>query len=464
MNPFRNILRLSVGDFVAKALNFVAFVYLARTLGVGVYGVLEFSISILTYLLLLGDGGLDLWSTREAARGRDLVELVSRVVPVRLILTCVAVAGLLAVLPALPDYPHLRVLLAVFSAALFAQAGNLKWVFMGKERMGRVAAGLILGQIAFALAVFALVRRPEHVVWVAVVRLASELAMSGYFWWLFAKSFGRWRVPFTLRGTGRMLRPAFVLGATQALALMSFNFDTVLLGFLIGPTAVAFYSAGYKPVTVVLAMPITYFQGLFPSLSRTHSRTPEQFGRIVTESFRLMAVYGLTAGVCGTFLAEGVIGFLFGGDYSRSVPVFRVLIWSAVLVIARGTFRQGLNAVGRQDVDFRCAVLATSLNVVLNLVLIPLYGVIGAAWATLASEVVWFGAATYSFGRFVEPVRVLSVARVPLGAAVLGGVGFVAAGSLGGPVQAAVSLLLYAGVLLLCGEVGFVLRTLTHKA
>jgi len=83
VSPFRNILRLSVGDFLAKTLNFLAFVYLARVLGVASYGVLEFASSILTYFLLLADGGLELWATREAAEGRDLRELAARVVPLR---------------------------------------------------------------------------------------------------------------------------------------------------------------------------------------------------------------------------------------------------------------------------------------------------------------------------------------------------------------------------------------------
>ena len=71
MNPFRNILHLSLGDFIAKSLNFLAFIYLARLLGVTNYGVLEFALAILTYFLLFADGGLELWATREAARGKS---------------------------------------------------------------------------------------------------------------------------------------------------------------------------------------------------------------------------------------------------------------------------------------------------------------------------------------------------------------------------------------------------------
>ena len=47
MSPFRNILKLSAGDFLAKTLHFAAFIYLARVLGVATYGVLELALSVI---------------------------------------------------------------------------------------------------------------------------------------------------------------------------------------------------------------------------------------------------------------------------------------------------------------------------------------------------------------------------------------------------------------------------------
>src|SRR3954466_365958 len=93
MSPFRNVLKLSIGDFVAKAAYFLAFVYMAQKLGVSGYGVLEFALAIRTYLLLLADAGLELWAIREAAKGVDVSMLVARILPARLVL---AVFALLA--------------------------------------------------------------------------------------------------------------------------------------------------------------------------------------------------------------------------------------------------------------------------------------------------------------------------------------------------------------------------------
>src|ERR1035438_3518763 len=134
-------------------MNFLAFVYLARILGVANFGILEFAGSILTYLLLIADFGLELWGTREASNSADLPGLAARLVPLRLLLASVSFALLMALLPLFPHYPGLRAVLVLYGLTLFAQAVSLKWALMGQQNMSAVARGLVFGQLVFAVAV-----------------------------------------------------------------------------------------------------------------------------------------------------------------------------------------------------------------------------------------------------------------------------------------------------------------------
>jgi O-antigen/teichoic acid export membrane protein/uncharacterized protein YbaR (Trm112 family) len=449
MNPFRNILRLSAGDFLAKALNFIAFVYLARVLGVAAYGVLEFAISILMYFLLLADGGLELWAIREAAQAKDMRQLAGRVVPLRFLLAVGGFAALLSLLPIFPDYPTLRLILVLFGLTLFVQAGNLKWVFMGQEKMTRVAAGLVVAQVVFAGMLFGLVRDPAGIVWVPVLRLAGDLAMAAYFLCLFAATHGNLSFPFTIRGARHVLRPALTMGASHGLALVNYNFDSVLLGFILGPTAVGWYSAAYKPVTAALALPVSYFLALFPVLSRTYAESREAFREVTVRSLRLTSVFAVPLGVVGTFFAEPVIALLFGPTYANSVPALQVLSWSAVLVILRGTYRQALNAAGGAKLDLSCAGTSTAVNVGLNLLLISYYGIIGAAIATLLAEMVWLTLASFFFYRHLMPLRLLPYLVRPILAATAMAVCFLLTPALFWPVRGLLGVLIYLAVFLL---------------
>jgi O-antigen/teichoic acid export membrane protein len=449
VSALSNSLKLSIGDLLARLLNLACFLYLARVLGVTPFGVLELATAIIAYLLLVADGGLELWATREAARGISPPELVRRVFSLRLVLASAAFGIIVLALPILPDYPSLRSALLIFGATLFVQAVNLKWSVLGREHMARVSIGLFLTQAVFALGVFTLVRDSRDVLWVPVLKLAGDLVGAGYFYGLFVRSFG-WVPPIlTLRGTQQMLRPAFTMGTTQLLGVLSFSFDSVVLGLVLGPAAVAWYSAAYKPVTMALTVPLTYFMGLLPALARTHRQDPIAFRDLLSRSLQVSTIVAVSLGVAGTFLAEPVVLLLFGDAYLESVPVLRVLSWSLVLVILRASFRHGLLATGRQDMDLRCAAWSTLVNVVLNIILIPTNGLAGAAVATVIADLVWLILARHYVDRLVTTLRVRDYLGKPIIAAMAMAGCLVATQSMAWPIQACLSLAVYAAIILL---------------
>jgi len=422
-NPFKNILRLATGDLVAKATSFLAFVYLARVLGVSNFGVLEFAGSVLTYLLLIADGGLEMWGTRESAKTADVPALAARVVPIRLLLASISFLILVLLLPLFPHYPNLRAVLLVYGLTVFAQAFNLKWIFMGQQNMTRVARGLVIGQVVFAGAVVAFIHSAVGLVWVPVFRLVGDLASAIYFAQWFRRVHGRLPLKVVRSGVSAVLRPALTIGLSLAMGLLNYNFDAVLLGFLRGETFVAWYNAAYKLILVGLSLPIAYFTGLFPVLSRLYVESRDEFRFLVRRSVEIWLLFVVPLVLGGMFLADPIVRSLYGPAYASSAGPFRILVWSAALVVLRWVYMDSLRATGHQALDVRCAITSASLNVVLNVLLIPRYGMIGAASATTIADVVWFAMSYMYFRRAVLPGEALPSFRGPLlGGAAMGAV------------------------------------------
>ena len=238
------------------------------------------------------------------------------------------------------------------------------------------------------------------------------------------------------------------------MGLLNYNFDSVLLGFLTTARTVGLYNAAYKPVTIALALPLTYFVGLFPALSRTHAESREEFRGLVERSLRLAGLMAAPLAAGGTLLAAPVIALLFGASYAESASVLPILIWSAVFVILRGSYRHALTAAGHQALDLRCAMVSTGLNVGLNLLLIPRYGMMGAASATVIGDLAWFMLAYAFFQMRVIPLPALPCLWRPLvaGAAMAGFLWFTQATSMPWVLRGAASVAIYAGCLLIIGE------------
>ena len=445
-NPFRNIIRLATGDLIAKATSFFAFVYLARILGVANFGVLEFAGSVLAYLLLIADCGFEMWGTREATNSRDIPGLAARVVPIRLLLASVSFLILLAVLPLFPHYPSLRAVLVIYGLTVFAQAASLKWIFMGQQRMSGVAGGLVIGQVVFAALVVGFIHNPVGLVWVPAFKLLGDVVTTVYFARWFARSYGRFALNMSLRGARAMMKPAFTIGFSLAMGLLNYNFDAVLLGFLKGPTVVGWYNAAYKLLLVGLSAALAYFAGLFPALSRLYVENRKEFGLLVRHTAELWLVFVVPLVVAGTFLAGPVIRLLYGAAYANSAAPFRILLWSAALVLLRWVYMDSLRATGHQALDLRCAITSASLNVALNILLIPRFGMIGAASATVTADVVWFVMSCYYFRRAALASDAFPPVRGPL----LGGGAMCAVfwftGSLDWPWRLVLSLVAYVAV------------------
>jgi len=452
VSPFRKILTLSAGDFLAKGLYFLAFIYLAHKLGVASYGALEFAISLRTYLLMLADGGLEMWSIREASKSTDIRGLVARLVPFRLMLAVAGFSLLMGLLWIIPDNPNLHRILPAFGLTVIAQSVSLKWAFMGQQLMSKVAVGLMCSQFVFAMGVFALVRTPEDIVWVPLSWLVGELVIVGYFWRSFIRSHGRPVFSVHPRGIISALRPAFTMGAAHAVSLINYTFDSVLIGIMLGPGSLGWYAAAYKPVTAALTIPASYFMGLFPTLSRSYAENRSRFHSLIGRSLRLTALVSLPFGVTASILAAPLIDFLFGPNYLPGVPALQLLAWSVVLVTLRGNFRQGLIAAGKQRLDLLCAVIAVSANIVFNLILVPLYGIAGAAVATLCSELLWLFLSAILFSKYVGPLTSLTALLRPCGAAAFMGICMVVSEPLYWMVRGALGGLVYIAILGLLRE------------
>lgn len=452
MSPFRNTLWLLLGDLAAKVLNFLALVYLARVLGVGGYGVFEFAITVLTYFTLLADAGLEVWSLRETARGVDLRSLASQTLFWKITFAALSLGILILALPFFPAYPGLRSLCYILGLVLIVQALNLKWVFLGQEKMRWVSAGLILAQIFFSVGMVRLVSSSVDLNRAAWVWLASESISSLFFGVLYIREQG-----FRLSWPGwpeafKSLKPALSIGLMQAMGIMNYNFDSLLLGFLVGAEAVGWYKAAYKPITAVLGLPLTYFAGLLPALTRACTAGREEFWAVFDRSLRLTLLCSLPIAIGGTFLAQPIVDLLYGPDYAQSVLILKILAWSAAMVVFRATLRHGLLAVGRQDLALRAALVAVSLNILLNSLLISKYGMLGAAFTTVFSDLAWLTISIADFGRVIARLNWISYLYHPLLASVAMALSFYLLKEQNWLLQAVASVSVYGIILVVTGE------------
>jgi PST family polysaccharide transporter len=298
---------------------------------------------------------------------------------------------------------------------------SLLAVFQTRLRAG-ILAGIAVGQgVAWTGAVLVLSARGAGVETYAIVYVAVSAAVALVQW----RATQRWAHIAWRAGRGSwrpLLRVAFPLGLSGLLIMVYYQVDSILLLRLSDAHEAGVYGAAYRVLTPLLALPALIVAPFFPVLAAVYGSDRARARRLVQQCADLMAAVSLPCLAGSLVLSGPAVGLLFGDDYDRSAQILPILMASFV-VICFGSLGGLLAPV--LDLQWRLAAysaLAAGLNVVGNLLLIPAYGAMGSAWATLATELVatvlLLGTGLRRLGLRLAPQRLL---RTAAAAAIAGG-------------------------------------------
>jgi O-antigen/teichoic acid export membrane protein len=378
-------LKLGLGEAAARVLAFVATVYLARTLGASVYGVIVAATTVVMYLTFIADCGMDMIGVREVSANPAgtpallAAVLGSRLVIVAALLALTTTVGLF-VMPA-PDGPAL----ALYAGTLVATALGTRWVHLGLDRAGNAAWARVLSETTTAVLVLALVRGPEHLLRVPVAQIVGETLASLMLLALLPTVARPRALTVRFDVTTALVKRSWAMVAHGILGLAIFNSDFLFLRILRDSAQVGYYAVAYTLISFFQNLGVAYTMSLIPSL--THVRTDRKASQQVVDDAMAQVLFGaLPIMVGGVVVAPQLIALLFGANYAPSVTPLRILLLLVPVALVRNVVQAVLVARERQDLMLRTVTWAAATNVALNLLLIPRFGMSGAAVATLVTE------------------------------------------------------------------------------
>ena len=379
----RNFLALGTGEALARLVAFGGGVYLARTLGPGLYGMVVLAATIILYSARISDCGVDLLGVADVARepqniGRLLAErLGARLVVASVLVTALIIVGLFA---PQPD----GALIAIYGFTLLPIAFGSAWALLGQERGVVVARARVATESVAVFLIIVMVRHSGDVHRAPLAQLVGE----GIGAWLMLRALPQVRVNFRdLLQTGPVLalyRRSWPLVLHALFGLMIYNADFLFLRALRDSATVGHYAAAYALVSFSLNVGQTYSLALLPILSGA-TGDPARQTHLLQASIAQVIAIGLPVAIGGTLVADQLIVSVFGAAYEPAVRPLQILCWTIPISLTRVVLQTTLIAHGRQDQLLWATSWAVVANLALNLVLILPWGMVGAAAATLVS-------------------------------------------------------------------------------
>jgi O-antigen/teichoic acid export membrane protein len=373
---------------VSLVLFLVAFGLVTRYLGVEGFGAYSLVITFVALAVSIADVGLTQIGVRElAVREEAREELVGNLLALRVGVAAAAALVLIAISPVVPYEDQVQSGLRIGAAAVFVLvlAGLPGIVFQATMRLHLAAVVELLGSASGL--VFVLVVTEADLGFSALIA-ATVLAACVSTAIAFALAMGlvRLRPRITVPEVRRLLAASLPVALFSLLGILHFRIDTVLLSLLGSLDDVGTYSAAYRFPEQVLFIPGLFIAAVYPLLAGYAARDDPRIGPTVSRSlaFLLLIAFPLTAATA--LLAPDLIELVAGPDFEDAVDPLRVLAFATAFMFANTLFSSLLIVYHEQRRLAWLIAIALLANVGLNLVLIPLFGPMGAAASTVATE------------------------------------------------------------------------------
>lgn len=383
-----------------RALSFAFNVFVIRRLGAGEFGQYMAIGAFGDLFLFVADLGLAPYAVREFARFRDMPDALERaqrlfgnLLWLRIVLAIVA--GVSTVIAGIATQRPLEVILALTINGAFLWVygiqGTSEVTLSGFERIDLAAGAKVLNQLIFVVAGGAALFLGAGYFGLIGANLLGGIAMA-VVCWRGVQRLGVKPSPPERSAWPRLIRAALPFGIVTFALGLSYRFDTVLLSILQGDEATGHYRAAYNLIFTLTVFSNVVNTALYPSLTRQAATNPEKLAGHTSRILRYLMALALPMATGAFLLARPLVDALYNAQqYADSVVALEILIWTLPFMYASELLGYVVLITNREKLVARAVVVSTTLNVIMNLILVPRFGLYAASAMTVATEMILVG-------------------------------------------------------------------------
>ncbi len=379
------LLRLSVGLFIV--------VWVAKYLGPEQFGLFSYAQSFVGLFAILANLGIDNIVVRELLKDNynheDLIgtSFWMKLFGAFLVLFILAIAVLFT-----SNDKTTNFLIFIVASPVIINSFHVVDLFFQSKVMGKfVTYANIIALFFSSIVKIILLLSEAPLIAFAYVMIFDSLVLSAglvYFYLKNNKKFKVTNLKFNPTIAAFLLRSSWPLILSGVVGSISMKVDQVMIKEMLGNTDVGIYSAAVRLSEIWYLIPVVLSASLFPAIVNAKEACQKLYHDRLQKYYDLMVWLAVLIALPTTYLSDWVIGMLYGKEYAEAAAVLTIHIWTGVFVFLGTAFNSYLVSENLVRKAFYRVALGTILNIILNIILIPIYGIIGAAIASLFGHIV----------------------------------------------------------------------------
>lgn len=385
---FANTGWMFFGQMFALVLSFLVGAWLARYLGPAIYGKLNYALAFAGLFGFVASLGVDSILVRELVK---FPEKKDKLLGTSFILKLIGgtIAFIITFISAIlfvDDFLS-QILIIIFAFSFIVQALNvISFFFQARVEARNNVRAQIIASLITAVFKIIFILTGVSLLWLVVIFVLDgcwQIIIYTSIYQHAGNKLGGWR--FDRKLAKKILHDSWLLMLSSAAAFIMLKIDQVIVGHMLGERAVGIYSAAVKFVEIWYFLPGIISASLFPAIINSKIIGLEIYQHRLRSFYKLMIFLAFAIAIPTSLLAFRAIKFFFGVEYLAAVPILQIYVWSGVGLFWGWAVNQYLMVENKTRLIFYLNSVAMFLNIILNLILIPIIGLTGAALATLIS-------------------------------------------------------------------------------
>ncbi|MBQ2642678.1 MAG: flippase [Eubacterium sp.] len=372
----------------------ITYPYVSRTLLVEANGRLSFAQSTVNYFALFATLGITTYGIKACAQVRDNKEDISRrvqeLVIINIITTAIIFVALIACILLIPKFREEYILLLIYSINMILNVAGLNWLYSALEKYDYITIRSIVFKIISLILMFIFVHAPEDCYIYALITVFANVG-SNILNIINARKYITFK-PLGNYNLKQHIKPTITLFSTLLAVNVYTNLDNVMLGFIKGDYEVGIYHTAVRIQTILTTLVTSIGAVLMPRLSYyAEKEDKDNFYGVLKKSFKVLLMLSVPITIYFTLFARESVLVIAGSKFLDATLPMQIMMFTVITTALSNIIgMQIFIPVGKEKLFFRAVLVGAVTDLILNMILMPFYGTVGAAIATLVAETVQF--------------------------------------------------------------------------
>jgi len=366
---------------IGMAVIFFVGVYVARYLGPANFGLLSYAGSFVGLFAGIATLGLDGIVVRELIKDEKKRDELLGTTFILKVIGSVLVIGMLTIAIRFTNNDNFT--------NLFQSFNVINFYFQSKVLSKYTVFAQVFSTILCAVIKLLLIYFNMGLIYFAIVTLLQSIILASGLIVMYIKqksSLFSWSVNFGL--AKNLLKDSWPLMLSGIAISIYMKIDQVMIKNMLDAKAVGNYAVAVRISEVWYFIPMAITSSVFPAIINAKKISEKLYYERLQKLYDLMVWLAIGIALPIMLLSNNIIELLFGIQYQEAAGVLQIYVWAGVFVFLGVASSQYLLAENYTRISFLRTLLGAITNIILNIILIPRYGIRGAAVATVVSQFV----------------------------------------------------------------------------